>query len=129
VPEVILRRGETVLLVDDSDTLLEVGSQILEVLGYKVLVAGSGKEAIELYEHNREKIALVILDIVMPEMGGGETYDRLKEISPEIKVLLLSGFSINGEATEILNRGCDGFIQKPFNIKKLSCKIREILDE
>jgi two-component system cell cycle sensor histidine kinase/response regulator CckA len=129
VPEVILRRGETVLLVDDSDTLLEVGSQILEVLGYKVLVAGSGKEAIEVYENNREKIALVILDIVMPEMGGGETYDRLKEISPEIKVLLLSGFSINGEATEILNRGCDGFIQKPFNIKKLSCKIREILDE
>ena len=125
----ILRRGETVLLVDDSDTLLEVGRQILEALGYKVLVAGSGKEAIEVYEHNREKIALVILDIVMPEMGGGETYDRLKEISPEIKVLLLSGFSINGEATEILNRGCDGFIQKPFNIKKLSCKIREILDE
>ena len=118
----IHRGGETVLLVDDADTLLEVGKEILEALGYKVFVAGSGKEAIEIYEHNKEKIAMVIPDIVMPDMGGGETYDKLKEISPDIKVLLLSGFSINGEATEILKRGCNGFIQKPFNIGKLSCK-------
>jgi DNA-binding NtrC family response regulator len=62
-------------------------------------------------------------------MGGGETYDRMKEINPGIKVLLSSGYSINGQATEILKRGCDGFIQKPFNMKQLSRAIREILDK
>ncbi|MBW2169089.1 MAG: response regulator [Deltaproteobacteria bacterium] len=71
---------------------------------------------------------MVILDMIMPDMGGGETYDRLKEINPDIKVLLSSGYSINGQANEILERGCDGFIQKPFNMKDLSRKLREILD-
>lgn len=72
---------------------------------------------------------MVILDMIMPHMGGGETYDRVKEINRNVKVLLSSGYSIDGEATEILNRGCNGFIQKPFNIKELSLKIREILDK
>ncbi len=71
---------------------------------------------------------MVILDMIMPGMGGGETYDRLKEINPDIKALLSSGYSINGQATEILERGCDGFIQKPFTMKDLSRKLREILD-
>ena len=62
-------------------------------------------------------------------MSGGDTYDGLKEINPDINVLLSSGYSINGQATGILNRGCDGFIQKPFNIKQLSQKLREILDK
>jgi len=64
----------------------------------------------------------------MPKMGGGETYDMMKKINPEIKVLLFSGYSIDGEATKILERGCNGFIQKPFRIKNLSQSIREILD-
>jgi DNA-binding NarL/FixJ family response regulator len=66
--------------------------------------------------------------MIMPNMGGGETYNRLKEINPEIKVLLSSGYSIRGQATEILDRGCNGFIQKPFNMEQLSQKIREVLD-
>ena len=70
---------------------------------------------------------MVILDMIMPEISGGETYDKLKEINPDIKVLLSSGYSINGQATEILDRGCNGFIQKPFNIANLSKKIREVL--
>jgi CheY-like chemotaxis protein len=65
--------------------------------------------------------------MVMPIMGGGEAYDRMKEINPDIRVLLSSGFSIDGEASEILERGCDGFIQKPFTMKQLSGKIKEIL--
>ena len=65
----------------------------------------------------------------MPDMGGGKTYDRMKEINPDIKVLLSSGYSINGQATEILEKGCNGFIQKPFNMKRLSKTIREILDK
>ncbi len=65
----------------------------------------------------------------MPEMGGGETYDILTELNPNLKVLLSSGYSIDGQASKILNRGCDGFIQKPFNLKELSGKLREILAE
>jgi CheY-like chemotaxis protein len=71
---------------------------------------------------------MVVLDMVMPEMSGSETFDRLKKISPDIKILLSSGYSVNGQATEILNRGCNGFIQKPFNLKSFSQKVREVLD-
>ncbi len=119
---------ETILFVDDEEMIIDVGKQLLEKLGYKVLTAESGKEAIEIYNEKKENIHMVILDMVMPGIGGGETYDKLKKICPDIKVLLSSGYSINGKATEILDRGCTGFIQKPFNIKDLSQKLREILD-
>ena len=98
-------------------------------MGYKVLTAGSGKQTVEIYTKNKNEIDLVILDMIMPGMGGGKTFDRLKEIKPDIKVLLSSGYSINSRAAEILKRGCKGFIQKPFNIKELSKKLRDILDE
>jgi len=116
-------------LVDDEKHILDVGVQILKFFGYKVLEAGGGKEALEIYRSEKDEIAMVILDMIMPGMGGGETYDKLKEIDPNIKVLLSSGYSIDGEATEILERGCIGFIQKPFNMKELSQKLREILDK
>jgi CheY-like chemotaxis protein len=93
------------------------------------LIAENGKEAIEIYKKNMDKIDMVMLDIIMPVMDGGETYDKLKEINPDIKVLLSSGYGINGQATEILDRGCNGFIQKPFNMRALSKKIRDILDK
>jgi CheY-like chemotaxis protein len=70
---------------------------------------------------------MVILDLIMPVMGGGETYDRLKEIDPQVNVLLSSGYSIDAKVTEILKRGCDGFIQKPFSVKDLSQKLRRII--
>ena len=119
---------ETLLLVDDEDMILGVGSEMLKELGYVVLIARSGKGAVETYRINQGKINMVILDMIMPGMGGGETYDRIKEINPNIKVLLTSGYGIYGEATEILGRGCTGFIQKPFDLKMLSQKLREILD-
>ena len=97
-------------------------------MGYKVLIARSGKEAVEIYHKNKEKIDIVLLDMIMPGMSGNDTYDRMKEIDPDIKVLLSSGYSINGQATEIMDRGCNGFIQKPFKMKELSQKLREILD-
>jgi len=127
--EDILKGSETVLLVDDEDMIIDVGQDILKLLGYEVLPVRGGEEAIEVYKKNHDKIDMVILDMIMPDMGGGETYDRLKEINPDIKVLLSSGYSINGRATEILERGCDGFLQKPFSIMDLSQKIREILDK
>jgi len=121
--------SEIVLLVDDEDMIIDVGQPMLEKMGYNVLVAKDGREALEIYQKNEQEIDIVILDLIMPDIGGGDTYDRLKEINPEIKVLLSSGYSIDGQASEILERGCSGFIQKPFNMKKLSQKIREILDK
>ena len=107
--------------------IIDVGTQELKKMGYEVLTARHGKEAIEVYQQNCQKVAMVILDMIMPEIGGGETYDRLKEIDPQVKVLLSSGYSLDGQATEILKRGCDGFIQKPFSMKDLSRKIRQII--
>jgi PAS domain S-box-containing protein len=125
----VLKGSETVLLVDDEDLIIDVGQPMLEKMGYNVLIAGSGKEAVEIYQKNEQKIDMVILDLIMPDLSGGDTYDKLKEINPEIKVMLSSGYSIDGQTNEILKRGCMGFIQKPFNMKKLSQKIREILDK
>jgi two-component system cell cycle sensor histidine kinase/response regulator CckA len=71
---------------------------------------------------------MVILDMIMPDMSGEETYERIKEIMPNVKVLLSSGYSIVGQAKEMLERGCNGFIQKPFNMRRLSQKIRELLN-
>ena len=123
-----LKGTETVLLVDDEYRIVDIGEKTLKFLGYKVLIARDGKEAVELYKKTPAGIDIVILDMIMPEMGGGEVYDCLKEINPHVKVLLSSGYSINGEATEIIKRGCNGFVQKPFSIKELSQRIREILD-
>jgi CheY-like chemotaxis protein len=124
-----LKGSETILLIDDEDIVIDIGGQILERLGYRAVTARSGKEAIEIYLANKNQINMVILDVIMPDMGGGETYDRLKKINPDIKVLLSSGYSINGQASEIMNRGCNGFIQKPFNMEQLSMKIRDILSK
>jgi len=123
----IARATGTVLLVEDEDIILEVEKELVETLGYDVLTARDGQEAIEVYKKKWDKIDLVLMDMVMPNMGGGEAYDRMKEINPRVKVLLSSGYSLDKEAKKILARGCDDFIQKPCTIKELSEKIREIL--
>jgi len=126
----VLGGTETVLLVDDEDTIIKVGAELLKKLGYTVILAKSGKAAVEMVSKPQPHVPdLVILDMIMPDMGGGATFDRIKEIVPDMKVLLSSGYSINGQAREILKRGCDGFIQKPFNIHELSRRIREVLDK
>jgi two-component system cell cycle sensor histidine kinase/response regulator CckA len=107
--------------------VVEVTRELLESLGYRVYVAGSGQEAVAVYLERRKEIALVILDMIMPGISGGETFDRLREINPDIRVLLSSGYSINGEARTIMDRGCNGFLQKPFQLEKLSQKVREVL--
>jgi PAS domain S-box-containing protein len=125
--ETTIEGSGTILLVDDEEIVLEAGVKMLELLGYRVLKAGSGKEAVEVYKDNKEAIDLVILDMIMPQVGGGETFDRIKKINPIVKVLLSSGYSLDGKAAEILKRGCKGFMQKPFNLQKLSGKVKEIL--
>jgi nitrogen-specific signal transduction histidine kinase/CheY-like chemotaxis protein len=124
-----LRKGsETILLVDDEKMIINVGKQMMETLGYRVFVATTGKEAVGLYKKHTGKIDMVVLDMIMPHMSGAIIYERLREIDADVKVLLSSGYSMNGQAKEILARGCQGFIQKPFNLTDLSRKLREILD-
>ena len=124
----IMRGGETILFVDDEEINTDVVGSLLETLGYTVLIAKNGQDALKLYKKDHQAIHLVILDMIMPGMGGSETFEKLKEINPEVKVILSSGYSINGQAAEILERGCKGFIQKPFSIDEVSRKIREVLD-
>lgn len=119
---------ETILLVDDDPLILEIGRTMLSRMGYGVLVAAGGAEALAVYRNHGGRIDLVILDMIMPGMGGGQTFDQLKTIRSDAKVLLSSGYSINGRAETIIRRGCNGFIQKPFDMQALSSKIRAILD-
>ncbi len=127
-PDIIRGKG-TVLMVDDEYIVLEVCVEYLRSLGFNVLHAKSGKEAVTIFKENSEIIDLVVLDLIMPEMGGSETYDMIKSINPEIKVLLSSGYSVDWQATEIMERGCNGFIQKPFDLETLSQNIYEILSD
>jgi len=117
----------TILLVDDEEMILTVADEMIQILGYSVITAKDGHEALDTYRDKKDQIDMVILDLVMPGIGGGETFDQLKSINPDVKVLLSSGYSINGQASTILKRGCRGFIQKPFNIQELSQKISKTI--
>jgi two-component system, cell cycle sensor histidine kinase and response regulator CckA len=118
---------ETILIVDDEKFILDVNKPMLEKLGYTVLTANCGRKAIEIFDIDFERIDMVILDMVMPDLGGGAVFDHFKSVKPTVRVLLSTGHSITGQAQEILARGCKGFINKPYNIKTLSIKIREVL--
>lgn len=128
-PDRIIGGTGTVLLVDDERMVLELGMQLLEKLGYTVIQAKGGREAVEIYKASPDSIDLVILDMIMPDMGGSETFDRMKEINPDVKVILSTGYSADGRATEIMERGCDGLLQKPYTIGDLSASIEEVFDK
>ena len=117
------------MLVDDEEIVLDISKMMLEKLGYKVLTARNGKEAVKIYKEKKEEIHIVILDMIMPDMSGGQTYDKLKKINPAVKVLLSSGYAMDGKAIKILDRGCNGFIQKPFRMENIDKKIMEVLRE
>jgi signal transduction histidine kinase len=123
----LIRGSGTLLIVDDEELVLNVGVNMLEKLGYTVLAAKNGTEAVDIFKANKDKIKMVILDIIMPDMGGGEVYDKINAINPDVKVLLSSGYSVDGQAIELLERGCDGFMQKPYTLEELSGKITQIM--
>ena len=123
-----LKGHETILLVDDEDEILKVGRLMLLKLGYRVLLAAGGREALDVYRRKQSEIDLVILDMIMPGMSGSDTFDQLRTMNPDVKVLLASGYSLNQRASLILARGCDGFLQKPFDLPVLSQKLRGLLD-
>jgi CheY-like chemotaxis protein len=114
----------TILYIDDEKTVLGVGSLMLQKLGYNVLVAKNGYKAIHILKENR--VALVILDMLMPGMNGYEIYHQLKKIQPKVKILLASGYPGDQPEIRLDSIGFDGYLQKPFNLKQLSEKIDEI---
>ncbi|MEJ2155794.1 MAG: PAS domain S-box protein [Desulfobacteraceae bacterium] len=123
------RKPQTVLLVDDEKIVARVGAAMLERLGFEVLMANDAEAALEVFTKNRKKVGMILLDMIMPGMGGEEAYLEFKAIDPQVKVLLCSGYSIHGDASRIMEQGCDGFIQKPFTLKELSAKIQQVLGE
>jgi PAS domain S-box-containing protein len=116
-----------VLLVDDEGMILKTGRWMLEKLGYQVLAAQSGVEAVTLFSEHHREIALVILDLVMPEMDGQALFHRLRQIDSSVKVLISSGYDRNEKIEELLSRGGAEFIQKPFNIQYLGAKLSEMI--
>lgn len=124
----VLRGHETILLVDDEPMIIDVGRDIIQALGYTVITAKNGEDAIQIYREKKDTIDLVILDMIMPGMGGVETFEVLKTINTGVTVLLSSGYSVNGRPAKMLELGCRGFIQKPYSMAELSQAIRAALD-
>jgi signal transduction histidine kinase len=123
-----LEQGEgTLLVVDDEEMVLRAQARLLRRLGYKVRLAKGGREALDIYRRLQGEIDLVLLDLIMPEMGGEEAYGRLREIDPRVRVLFTSGYHLDEEAAESACPDCAGFIQKPFDEYELSAKLTSIL--
>jgi CheY-like chemotaxis protein len=119
---------ETVLVVDDEETIRELVKDILEEIGYSVLTAGNGFEAVEIYRERIGKIGLVILDMTMPGMGGRETFEKLRELNPRVRAILSTGYSEDERARQMLAMGVKAFVQKPYRIDDLASTVRRILD-
>ncbi|MCX5813395.1 MAG: PAS domain S-box protein [Proteobacteria bacterium] len=128
VPE-IMRGTETILVVDDEPDVLAVSKNILESLGYNVYGVKNGEEAIILYKEKKDVIDLIVLDMIMPGLSGSETFDRIRELNSSARIILCSGYSLNDQAQQIMDKGCHGFIQKPFNIANISMNIRKVLEK
>jgi PAS domain S-box-containing protein len=120
---------ETVLLVDDEDLVRDLGERILTRNGYTVLTAGNGREALDLYKGQKDRIHLVILDLIMPEMGGKQCLEKILKIDPKVKVLVASGHSGDLPTRESLEIGAKGFVAKPFKVKDLLQEVRKVLDK
>jgi len=118
---------KTILLVDDDTIIIDVGKQLLEKMGYSVIASSSGEEAVELYKKNYSKINMVILDMIMPDIDGVETYKRLKEVNPGVKVLFSSGYVQTEKFNEVIGKGINGFIKKPFSMAELKQEINKII--
>ena len=124
-----LPRGtETILIVDDHETIWDFLIEALQALGYSVLLAENGLDAVEIYAANPHEIDLVLLDMIMPKSGGHETFLKLKAIDPQVKVLLSSGFVNESAVEDLLAQGACGFIPKPHRLPVIARAIRDVLD-
>ncbi len=128
-PRQLSRGTEHILLVDDEKVVRDLGKEILESAGYEVSCAADGVEAVNLYERDREGIDLIVLDMIMPNMGGVETFRRLRSMNSTAKVIVSSGYSSDGHFQTVFKEGAMGFIQKPYRIDELTKLVRQILDK
>jgi len=129
-PSKAMARGaETILLVDDEESVLYVCKEILATIGYNVLTAANGREALNIYKEHKNAIDLVVLDMIMPGLSGSETYEELKLINPQVKVMVSTGYSVSEQAKKIMEKGCQAIIQKPFRLEDLSQKVREVIGQ
>jgi len=119
-------REKTILLIDDEEMVINISEMMLKKLGYKVLKAHNGYEGLQLFKENKSKIDFIISDLEMPEMNGKEVMHKLREIDPQIKIMLSSGALTDADAKEFMNKGFNGFIKKPYNMNTLCAKIAEI---
>ncbi|RLB90939.1 MAG: hypothetical protein DRH26_08775 [Deltaproteobacteria bacterium] len=120
--------SETILLVDDEKSVLDLTNDILDRHGYKAITAESGESAIEIYTRERDQIDLVFLDIGMPGMSGHKCFKELFRINPEIKVVITTGYSATEKVKETLDAGAAGYIGKPYRSADMLKKVRDILD-
>jgi len=126
--EPVVGGTETILFVDDEESLRMLAVEMLGRLGYQVLTAGNGLEAVKTFAERRGEIGLVILDMIMPGLGGEETFHRLKEIDPSVRILISSGYAVEGKPQSLLSAGAAGFLQKPYRVGTLAATLRRILE-
>ena len=130
VPEEKLIGGKrTILVIDDEEDVLKITRAALEKLGYHVLTARTGKESVEIAESFEGAIDLAMLDIKLPDMSGGRVYPLIMEARPGLKVIVFSGYSIDGPVKDVLDAGADGFLQKPFSFESMSKKLNEVFED
>ncbi|MCX6555295.1 MAG: response regulator, partial [Candidatus Aminicenantes bacterium] len=127
--ETLRGRDELIFVVDDEEDIRSFIKEVLQSHGYRVLLAANGEQAVDVYKKRGREIALVILDMVMPGMGGEEAFLKMKKINPRIQALLSTGYSQDSRVSEILSQGIKGFIQKPYDFNHLLAKLRQILDQ
>jgi signal transduction histidine kinase/ActR/RegA family two-component response regulator len=120
--------SETILLVDDEEMIRDLGSRILTKAGYKVITASNGKEALDTYQQRSDEIALVLLDLMMPEMGGKQCLEGLLSMNPSVKVIIASGYAAGGPTKERLDAGAKGFVNKPYDMRQMLEVLRQVLD-
>jgi two-component system cell cycle sensor histidine kinase/response regulator CckA len=119
---------ERVLVVDDEFQVRYLLKRLLEREGYSVLLAEDGRQAVRLYRQHGDEIDLVLLDMSMPQMDGPETFERLRELDPQVRVLVSSGHTADSQVQEILAAGVLGFLQKPYHISSILDQVRQALD-
>ena len=122
-------RSETVLLIEDNEMVMDTNQALLEKLGYRVVTAPAGREAVAIAKGFEGKIDLALLDLKLPDMEAKKVYKELTKVRPGLKVIVYSGYSLEGPAQEILDAGASGFIQKPFSMEELANKIEEVLQK
>ncbi len=122
------RGDETILIVDDHETIWDFLIEILQELGYLVVLAENGEDAVEIYRENLGGIDLVLLDMIMPKLGGHQAFMQIREIDPKAKILLSSGFVSESEVHDLLAQGAIGFLQKPHRIPDVARAVRNALD-